>query len=650
MYPILFNSFADKLINRGSMLNSVNPYLKQVYNVLYKIAIVLGLFTMSRIFFLVFNYATFADNSFGEFLKIFIAGARFDFSAVIYINLVLVVLYLLPFRVAINRHYLKYLNILFYTVNAFALLLNFIDIEYFKFIGKRSTADLFSFVFMSNDVNNLLPQFLHDYWYIPLLWAVTVALGIFKMRRNPILIEDYRFKGLLSYISATLILVITCGLLFAGARGLKLKPVRIITAAKYTESKNLPLLLNTPFSIIQTVSEQDITDRAYFKPEELETIYSPVQQLHPEKARTDNVVIIILESFSREFIGSLTHSKGYTPNFDSIASHGLIFENAFANGKRSIDALPAIFSSIPGLTDNPYISSQYSGNAMDALPAKLSRMGYNTSFFHGGRNGTMGFDEYSRLAGIKSYYGMNEYKGSEAYDGRWGIFDVEFLDFYANQLNTFKQPFLSGIFTLSSHHPYKVPEKYESKFPKTESDLYRTIRYADFALGQFFQKASKMEWFKNTLFVLVADHTARDESNADDISLEMFRIPIVFYHPGDTTLKGRSQQVIQQTDIMPSILDYLGYNKPFVSFGESIFSNKPSFAVYYLSGLYKFIKGDYLLTYDGERSISLQSFKEKGSKNIILNNPEIAQAMEKELKAIIQQYYTRLKENRLVVR
>ncbi|HEX2935519.1 MAG TPA: sulfatase-like hydrolase/transferase [Bacteroidales bacterium] len=628
----------------------MNSYIRQVYNVLYKIAIVLGLFTISRIFFLIFNYGTFAGNSFGDFLAIFIAGARFDFSAVIYINLLFIVLYLLPFKFGTNRYYLKVLNILFYTVNALALLLNFIDIEYFKFIGKRSTADLFSFVFMSDDVNNLLPQFLHDYWYIPLLWAVTVALGIFKMKRNPFLVETYPFKNWVSYIYATLILVITCGLLFAGARGLKLKPVRIITAAKYTESKNLPLLLNTPFCIIQTVSEQDIAERAYFKPEELESIYSPVQQLKPAKVRTDNVVIVILESFSREFIGSLMHSKGYTPNFDSIAKQGLIFENAFANGKRSIDALPAIFSSIPGLTDNPYISSQYSGNAMDALPSILSHNGYNTSFFHGGRNGTMGFDEYSRLAGIKSYYGMNEYKGPEAYDGRWGIFDVEFLNFYADQLSTFKQPFFSGIFTLSSHHPYKVPEKYESKFPKTESNLYRTIRYADFALGQFFQKASKMEWFKHTLFVLVADHTARDERNAEDISLDMFRIPIVFYHPGDTTLKGHSARIVQQTDIMPSILDYLGYSKPFVSFGKSIFSNDPSFAVYYLSGLYKFVKGDYLLTFDGEHSISLQSTKEKNAANIIQKNPEIAHTMEKELKAIIQQYYTRLKENRLVVR
>lgn len=628
----------------------MNSYIRQVYNVLYKIAIVLGLFTISRMFFFLFNFKTFSDNSFGELLKIFVAGVRFDFSVVIYANLLLIVLYLLPFPFTTNKRYLKFLNIVFYTFNAFMLLLNFIDIEYFKFLGKRSTADLFSFVFMSDDVNNLLPQFLHDYWYIPLLWVATVALGIFKMWRNPFLVEAYRFKGWLSYISATLILVITCGLLFAGARGLKLKPVRIITAAKYTESKNLPLLLNTPFCIIQTISEQDLADCAYFKPEELEAIYSPVQQFQPEKARTDNVVIIILESFSREFIGSLTHSKRYTPNFDSIASHGLIFENAFANGKRSIDALPAIFSSIPGLTDNPYISSQYSGNAMDALPSMLSRMGYNTSFFHGGRNGTMGFDEYSRLAGIKAYYGMNEYKGPEAYDGRWGIFDVEFFDFYATQLNTFTQPFFSGIFTLSSHHPYKVPEKYQSKFPKTEGDLYRTIRYADFALGQFFQKASKMKWFNNTLFVLVADHTARDESNADDISLEMFRIPIVFYHPGDTALKGLSQRIIQQTDIMPTILEYLGYNKPFVSFGKSVFSDESSYAVYYLSGLYKFVKGNYLLTFDGEHSISLQSIKAKGSENIIQKNPEIAQVMEKELKAIIQQYYTRLKENRLVVR
>jgi phosphoglycerol transferase MdoB-like AlkP superfamily enzyme len=633
------------------MLKPMNAYIKQIYNVLYKLAILLGLFTISRIFFLAFNFNAFAHNSFGELLKIFVAGVRFDFSTVVYVNLLFIILYLLPFRFTTNKHYLKYLNILFYSINAVVLLFDFIDIEYYKFIGKRSTADLFNFIFLSDDINNLLPQFLKDYWYIPLLWMVTVTLGIFKMRHSPYRVEDNRLNNWKSFASALFIFVITCGLLFAGARGLKLKPVRIITAAKYTESRNLPLLLNTPFCIIQTISEKDIEANPYFAPKELEQIFTPEQQLKPGKTRTDNVVIIILESFSREFIGSLNYTKGYTPCFDSIARQGLLFENAYANGKRSIDAVPSILASLPGLTDNSYISSQYSGNALEALPAILSRMGYNTNFFHGGRNGTMGFDEFSKLAGIRNYYGMNEYKGPNAYDGHWGIFDEEFLTFYANQLNTFAEPFFSTVFTLSSHHPYSVPARYANKFPKTESDLYRTIRYSDFALGKFFQEACKAKWFNNTLFILVADHTARDESNANDNSLGMFQIPILFYHPGDSSLKGVSPRIVQQIDIMPSVLDYLGYSKPFVSFGKSIFSNTPSFAVYYLSGLYKFIKGDYLLTFDGEQSLSLHStLPGKINENIIKQSPEIAQSMEKELKAIIQQYYTRLKENRLVVR
>jgi phosphoglycerol transferase MdoB-like AlkP superfamily enzyme len=627
-------------------------YLKQIGNAVYKLAIVLLLFTLCRVFFFVFNYALFPGNSTLEIIKIFIAGIRFDFSAIVYINLLLVLLYILPFRFTVNKRYIKILNTVFIVVNAFLLLLNFVDIEYFKFTGKRSTADLFGYIFLSDDVSNLLPQFFQDFWYIPLLWSACVVLGILLLRRIP-------FPGLFPkpnpwkvILYQWMVCILTCGALFTGARGVNLKPVRIITAAKYTSSQNLPLLLNTPFCILQTISEKDIASTAYFTPEELNKIYTPVQQLNPAKERIDNVVIIILESFSHDFIGCLTGTKGYTPILDSIAARGLLFENAFANGKRSIDAVPAILTSIPGLTDNAYIGSRYSGNAMDALPSILSRNGYNTSFFHGGRNGTMGFDEYASIAGIKHYYGMNEYKGPEAYDGHWGIFDEEFFHFFAQTLNTFQQPFFSTIFTLSSHHPYSVPDKYTTLFPKTENDLYRTMRYADYALGQFFKEAGTMPWFKNTLFVLVADHTARDESNAKDISLSSFRIPIVFYHPGDTTLHGKSTRITQQTDIMPSVLEYLGYSKPFVSFGGSVFSGTNPYAVYYLSGIYKFIQAGYLLTFDGEKSLSLYPIHSgcKESNDVLSKQPEIALSMEKKLKAIIQQYYTRLKNNTLVVK
>jgi phosphoglycerol transferase MdoB-like AlkP superfamily enzyme len=630
----------------------MKEYLNQIGNVLYRLLVLLLLFSISRLFFFYANYPQFSHNSITELIKIFVVGIRFDATAVIEINLIFFLLYALPFGFAQNKNYLRAVNLILIIVNALVLLLNFTDAEYFKYTAKRSTADLFGFIFMSNDTITLLPQFLKDFWYVPIAWLLTVALGIYLLRKLPFKQTTGTTASIKFFIRASLVLILMLGSLFAFARGLGLKPVRIITAARYTSSQNIPLLLNTPFCIIHTLNEKEKEFKPYFPENEVSRLYNPEQQIKPDTTRRENIVIIILESFSYDFIGALTGQKTFTPNFDRIIHKGLLFENAFANGKKSIEALPAIFAGLPALTDNSYISSRYASNALEAMPTVLAQQGYHTSFFHGGRNGTMGFDEFAHIAGIEDYYGLNEYKGPEAFDGSWGIFDEEFLHFYGKKLNEFPQPFMSAVFTLSSHHPYTVPAKHRHLFPANETKLEQSIRYADFALGKFFEEIEKMPWYKNTLFVFTADHTARNESSdLDDESIKAFRIPIVFYHPGNNPLfKGRSKKIIQQTDIMPTIYDYLGISRPFIAFGQSIFTNDTTWAIHYLGGIYTFIKNNTILTFDGEHTLSdhnLENFPQGTPLKTV--SPSQTHAMEDQLKAIIQQYQTRLINNRLSI-
>jgi phosphoglycerol transferase MdoB-like AlkP superfamily enzyme len=625
-------------------------YLNQIGNTIYRLLILLLLYSISRFFFFFANFSQFSQNSLFELIKIFIVGIRFDATPVIEINLVFVLLYALPFRFSQNKTYLRILNILFITVNALILLLNFTDAEYFKYTAKRSTADLFGYIFMSNDTVTLLPQFIKDFWYVPIGWILTVMLGIYLLRKLPYKHIPFQYNTWKSAISVLLIIIFLLGGLFVIARGVALKPVRIITAARYTQSQNIPLLLNTPFCIIHTLDEKEKNFNPYFPDSEMVSLFNPEHQLKTDTVRHDNIVIIILESFSYNFIGSLTREKTFTPNLDSLINKGLVFENAFANGKKSIEALPAIFASLPALSDNPYISSRYASNALEAMPLLLSKQGYHTSFFHGGRNGTMGFDEFSHIAGIEKYYGLNEYKGPEAFDGFWGIYDEEFLHFYAQTLNTIPQPFMSAVFTLSSHHPYNVPAKYKNLFPANESKLEQSIRYTDFALGKFFNEIKKAPWFNNTLFIFTADHTARDESNSKDKSIKAYRIPIVFYHPGNNTLfKGRSKKIIQQTDIMPTVYEYLGINSPFISFGESVFAPETSWAVYYLGGIYTYLEENVVLTFDGEKTLSVKYLNPDIKNNSKTPNSLLVKKMENKLKAIIQQYHTRLVNNRLII-
>lgn len=632
----------------------MNTYFRQIGNLLAKFSILMVLYSLSRALFYLLNRPAFSANSPLELAGIFLYGIRFDFSAIIFFNLPFLLAYLLPFSCALNRRYRKIVDVSFIALNASLLLLTLGDAEYFKYIGKRSTADLFKFIFMSDDVAILLPQFLHDFWYIGVIWLLFVAGGIIVykrfLHREPV---PYNFTWK-SRAAALLTFILLSGLLFTGARGIGVKPVRIITAVRYTETRNIPLLINTPFSIFHTLKKRSVDAKTYFGDTELAHLYTPEHAYRHNRAPLkDNVVIIILESFSKEFIGALNNGKGYTPNLDRIIRDGLVFENTFANGKQSIEALPAIFAGIPSIMSDPYISSSYSGNNIVALPAILAARGYHTSFFHGGRNGTMGFDEFSRLAGVRNYVGMNEYQGPPAFDGKWGIFDEEFLQFYATRLNTFPEPFFSSVFTLSSHHPYTVPERYRQKFAAAPTPLTQSVSYSDYALGRFFETIKTMPWYKHTLFVFVADHTAMTQSQLYGTRAGIYRIPLIFYHPGKNDLKGVSKRVTQQADITPSILDFLGIDQPFTAFGSSVFDPAAKgFAVNYMSGIYQYFQDDYLLSFDGEKDTSLYNYAHDPflEHNLLSKSGMPTADMDRHLKAVIQQFETRLKRNLLTNR
>jgi len=453
---------------------------------------------------------------------------------------------------------------------------NIADSEYFKFTRKRTTAYIFDLIGFGNtdaDATRQIPQFLIEYWYISLIWIILTIALIFTYGKNNInyLQYKYTFKKILVEI---FIFIITGGVLIISARGgFQLKPISVITASIYAKPEDVPLLINTPFSIMKSIGQADLKQKKYYKEEDLLQYFNPIKQYTTNnELNKKNVVIIILESFSKEYIGCMNDNKGYTPFLDSLISKSYLFSNSYANGTQSIEAVSSIISGIPALSENPFITSAYNTNEFESLPEILKKENYFTAFFHGGNAGTMGFDNFAKRIQIDNIYERQEYANDEDYDGRWGIFDEPFLQFTANKLNTFKQPFFTYIFTLSSHHPYTIPKKYENKLKEGEIPIERAISYADYSLQKFFETAARMPWFENTLFVLTADHTGPASSQFYKNSVGRYAIPIIFYQPSNKKLIGINDSIIAtQIDIMPSILDYLNYDKLIFSFGKSIF-------------------------------------------------------------------------------
>ncbi|MFH1321299.1 MAG: sulfatase-like hydrolase/transferase [Bacteroidota bacterium] len=658
------------------MFRSIQKHFHHPILLIKRLGILLLLFTLCRGLFLLFNTTFFHGVSLADFIMIFLHGIRFDISAIIYFNILFIILHLIPLPQRGLPLYQKILKILFYLTNTIALFANCADMEYFRYNFKRSTADVFTLMGLGDDLFNVLPQYIKDFWHVGLILLLLILIAEILYRKVKVRDEGRgaRKDEWRKVIVGSVLFIVLLGLFIIGARGgLQLKPIGIITAGQYTAARNIPLVLNTPFAVINTLGKHELIEVEYFTDQELNGIYSPYHtQFTAQQSRGSNIniVIIILESFSNEYIGRLNGGRiSYTPFLDSLIGNSLVFNNCFANGKTSIEAIPAVVAGLPTLMNNPYITSFYAGNDINSLASILKQRGYQTSFFHGGNNGTMGFDAFAKTAGFEHYYGRNEYNNDKDYDEEWGIFDEEFFQFFAGNLNNTQQPFFSCLFSLTSHHPYFIPKRYEGKFKEGELKIHKCISYTDYALRQFFKTASGMPWFGNTLFVITADHTAGACLPFYKNRAGIYAIPLIFYKPKlsqgmyYSNMKGVNKKTVQQADIMPSVLDYLNYKIPFLAFGESVFdSTAQGSAVNFLNGVYQIIEGYHILLFDGEECTGLYNFKNDVflQNNLLLSKQMtstgnettdgLKKRLERKIKAVIQSYNHRLINNKLTVK
>lgn len=618
-------------------------------------------FNLCRILFVILNHSYYPDLTVSHFFEMFRGGFMFDTSAILYINSAYIVLMLLPFHYKECAAYHRFVKWWFVVTNLIAVIMNLADTVYFPFSGRRTTMSVFSQFANENNLIGIIGLELLQHWYLIILFAA-LAYGLYKVYCTPKL--DIRNRLSLYYTVSLICFLVVIPFTVFGMRGGIGRDVRPIAMSNASQYVNRPaeaaIVLNTPFSILRTIGKKPFVVPTYFSNEkQLEKAFSPVHYPAANAHfRPKNVVVLILESFGKEYVGSLNPTmeggkyKGYTPFLDELISKSLVFNYSYANGQQSIDGLPSVLSGIPRFIE-PFFLTPASLNKLTSIGGELKKKGYYTAFFHGARDGSMGFEAYARAVGYPNYFGREEYDNDKDFDGHWAIWDEEFLQFFSRKLSTFHQPFAVGLFTASSHHPYEVPEKYKTVYPpEGKLEIYRTIRYSDRALKEFFATASRQPWFKNTIFVLCADHTNQAEHPEYLTDLGKYSIPIIFYTPnGD--LKGRRNAISQQIDIMPTVLSYLGYDKPYISFGCDLLRTPAAetYAVNYNNGIYQFMKYGYMLQFDGEKTIAVYDFRADPllKHNLKGKIPQQA-AMEKQLKGIIQQYMMRMNGDRLTIK
>ena len=635
----------------------VNLFQIPVVQLIFKLMVVLFLFSISRWLIYLFNEEFFHHLNIWQALKLYFSGMRFDLVVIAYANFPIILYHCLPSKALYNKLLQGVSRLYFIIVNAIIVVFNMIDVIYFRFIGKRMTSEFFQF--FGNSDENIWPivgQVFVDYWFMLVLTALFVMVLVVVANRTRLSEEQSTNNNW--YFTQWISLIIFAALTPIACRGgLQTKPVNMTTALKYADSQNVPIVLNTPFTIVKSSTSTALKEVHYYEPEAME--FSPIHyDLTPNRFVSDslgyrpNLVFIVLESFGQEMICYYNPDRRYplTPFLDSLLEKSLTF-NGFANGRRSIEALPSLFSGLPSLMDVDFTSSAYFGNRIDGLGLSLKPYGYHTSMFHGGNNGTMNFDVYSKNAGFDYYYGRAEYNNDDDFDGRWGIFDGPFLQYCIRTINIFDQPFATCIYTLSSHHPYTLPKGFE--LPQESylwSGFEKTVFYTDSALRDFFDEAQKQPWFDSTLFVITADHANTEHYLPEYSNIwGMYSIPIAFYMPS-AIAPVRCEELAQQTDLNLSILSALGINDTVFSFGRNVFDtlSEPN-AIAYINQTYQYSNGVYLVQSDGDNTIGVFNIQRDRQLNDNLIDHIQCPDLTKRMKERIQEYNNRFIFNQLYI-
>ena len=589
-------------------------------NLLKQLLLAFGLLSFSRLVWFGANVFWLPPIGVKSYFFAHLVGIYFDIPvvALIYLPVWIWVVFGGSWRSAfpwVNR-------ILFLISSMLVLIFNGIDTGYSQVTAKRSGYELFDI--LGDDANGFGP-YIRDNWYIIL---GLIALGYWIFRAVPVRGVypeiSFRMRPLRGLIATAAF----GGLwLLAFRGGFQLRPLRAIDASNFVQPEIAPLATSTPLQIISTWQRNGLPDFSFniqFPPH---TNSSPENQTNPTQwllgqskplppfplSRSQgggwvqpNIIVIVVESLARDYTG-FGNQKPFTPFLDQLAKNPktLYFPYCFANGTKSIEMVPSIFCGMPSLMSEFYVTSAYANNKVNNAFALAT--GYKTAFFHGSNNGTMGFQSFLKQTGLQQYHGIDQYPSplyQRDFDGNWGIFDEPYLQHFArciDTLNNSNQPFFASIFTLSSHHPYTIPEPYLNQLPGNPGTVQHTIAYADIALKKFFETAAKKPWYNNTVFVITGDHTSHSDKEYFYSQSGHYEVPLLIYSPDlnfsqnyPTNLA--TQKTLSQCDILPTLWSLLGAENPRLGFGRSAFDAQyEGYSTHIDKDLYYIIQYPYVL-------------------------------------------------------
>ena len=578
-------------------------------------------YSLQRGLFLFWNWELFKELDISLIFEAAIRGLRFD---LVVVSWILLITFLWGWVIR------KWLWVPVLSVTFSFYVLSIIDNELWNFFGRRLTGSILKMFSEAQGKTGAMAGLYLHWIFLGLFLCTPFMLLLYTQSKNE---RPFQWKRPSSFFSQ---LVVVLLLVLAARGGFQKKPLSLAQSHHFQNSLLNLLTLNTTFTVVKSFSSKGLEKVQFMDPEQAirlmnsnmsEAESMKIPQLQMQK---QNVVILILESFSTEYTSLNSEGrKSYTPFLDELMKQSLVFPNALANGRRSIEGIAAILAGIPSLMDEPFISSEYSTHKIEGIASNFVEYGYQTSFFHGGENGTMHFDSFTEKLGFQNYYGSQQYPDQKDFDGVWGIWDRPYLKYFANEVSKMKAPFFTVLFTLTSHQPYLVPDSEKDLFPEqSEHPILKSISYSDQALKDFFEIAKSQEWYNHTLFILVADHTGPVVFANQKNPLSQYQIPIVIFHPQMSLWPKEidTSTLAQQVDLPATIYELVGMKDGKTTpFGRSLHKTGPRNWTIYSGGNTYFTDGQKILIESGRA----QTFLDTKS----LQNTEPSSEMIKLMKA-----------------
>jgi phosphoglycerol transferase MdoB-like AlkP superfamily enzyme len=602
------------------------------------------LYTLLRLLFWVYNRAFFQGLSASEIFHVLYSGLKQDFVVLALLNYIPFIMYCIGEHFPQEKKYIYIpAKLLFVVFNSITIALNVFDIGYFSYSLHRANIDI---LFVAIDSFDSLKSSLLSHWFLFVSFLilfyliVLVAARLFTIREIP---KMNRVTLLANQLLFGLLLILL--IKWPG------KPFLMPSSPLLTVGPNrLPLAQNSLLTLAYSMvrNQRQIDAKNFYPKAALDTLSQSVYHLGPSGGmQKRNVVIFILESFSRGYLIPGSPIKAHTPFLDSLIRKSVFFPNAIANAFNSNQGIVSILGGLPAFLDEPFYYSLYANTPLRGIGNILKEAGYNTNFFMGANRDHFGFEKFGIMAGIDSFYWREDFNNEHEFDGNWGIYDEPFLQFGAKNLSAKNQPFLAIFFNISSHPPFTIPPSHQKDFIYPgQSAAQRAISYVDYSLKEFFERIKKEPWFSQTLFAFCADHYLYPDNGTPQNGLTVSQIPIFIYDPSMDQGK-KDSSIISQVDLAPTILYLLHYEGKVFGFGRNALDSlqKERIAINKPGQIYQIFSGDYLLGYDltFDKTDYLYNYREDSSLSRNLkdsaNEEHKKNRMESLLKANIQLFH-----------